>query len=323
VDPKENLREVIRAVKMPDWPATGEGLSGHFAKMQPQIDRVVTELVEYLNPLRVNLPRRPGSGDAWYLVRKTPSETPCVFVNDIEDLEESTGSYDQYAFPYRTIGCQGKVTRKAQAVGQTFGNLLAQVIENKTMEFKDKEDYAYIWGNYTNASEPAKNAKAFDGLNALAGLTIDMGGVALTRAKLDEAIDTLRGGNPDMVICSKSCRRSIIGLLQSLQRWVNVTEVKGGFKLPAYNDVPIYVSSNISNVLTSNGTNITGMTGGDTTVLFVIDTTKVFVGELTKLTVQPLAKTSSQFDAFDIFCDETMVSRDPQAVVRIINVKIA
>jgi hypothetical protein len=298
--------------------------------MQPEIDKIVTQLVEYYNPLRQNLPRRTGSGDAWYINRRTPGLTGGVFVTDIATFTEDTGTYAQTSFAFKTIGVQGRVTRKSQAIGKTYSNILADELEAKAQEFRDKEDWAYLWSN-VSLGAAGYDANGFDGLNAFCNTatgnvvcTADSGTVpaALTLADLDQALDTVRG-NPDMIITSKRTRRRINALLQAQQRFIDKIEVRGGFKVMSYNEVPIFVSSNMYDTLTFNqtGLTITALTGGTSSALFVLDTAKVFSGVLTELTVMPLAKTTSQYDAFDIFVDEAIVCRDPMAIVNIIGIQ--
>jgi hypothetical protein len=298
---------------------------------QPEVDKIVTQLVNYRNPLRQNFPRKQGSGSQWILDRRAPGSTPAAFVADTDDLTEDTGAYTQATFDYKTLATRGKVTRKSQAIGMTFGRILADEMERKAEDFKDKEDHALIWGQKA-ANTPVTGiggTKEFDGINFLTGNTIlvttSINGDALTSTIMDKAIDDLR--QPDqgsiIIIASFLGRRKLNALLQSQQRFVNEMEVKGGFKVISWNNIPIFTSTNIGDALQFNGSIINSLTGGSTTAIFVVDTSKVWVGELTPLSVLPLAKVSSQYDEFDIYEDQTVVCRDTQAISRIIGIKSA
>lgn len=266
--------------------------------------------------------RKKGSGAAYYVNRRTPSSTAATFVGDTDDLTESTGTYTQVAFNYKTLGVQGKVTRKARAIGADYVDLLAAEMEAKAEEFKDKEEWAYLWG------DASTDSKAFNGLWKLCDddnkikAGSDSGGGALTLDLMDQAIDAVRG-NPDLIICSKRTRRRLNALLQAQQQFVNVTEVKGGFKVLSYNGIPVLVSSNVPDTLTVavDCSDIAGLTGGTLSTLFVLDSSKVFVAELTPLKVEPLGKVSSQYDAFDIYCDEVLVATDAMAISMIIGIQ--
>ncbi|GAH21237.1 unnamed protein product, partial [marine sediment metagenome] len=64
-----------------------------------------------------------------------------------------------------------------------------------------------------------------------------------------------------------------------------------------------------------------GETDGHTASIYFVDSEQTWVGELTPVKVQPLAKTSSQFDMFDIYCDETLVVRDERANSKLVGIR--
>jgi len=285
---------------------------------QPEVDRVIGELVEYKNPLRQNLPRKAGSGHAWLLNRRTPGTTPGAFVSDTDTLVEDTSTYERVEFEYKTIATRGRVTRKAQAVGKTYRNLLADEIEAKTRDFRDFEDWALLWGDTT------VDTRQFDGIHKLIpddqtlATTTVADGDKLTLSLLDQAIDLCQG-EPNMIIASQRTRRQINALLQAQQRFVDVIEVKGGFKVLSYNNIPIFTSSNIYDDWYFDGTNIIGHTGA-TSTLYIINTDELWVGVLQEVKYQPLAMVSSQYTEFDIFADECVVVRNPKAHSKIIGI---
>jgi len=286
--------------------------------VQEEIDRVVTQLVEYNNPLRQNFPRKGRGGSAWKLNQRTPGTTAAQFVADTDSFDESTGTYEQVSFAFETLGTQGKVTRKAQAIGQTYADILADEIEAKAEDFKDYEDWALFWAD-------ADNDNQWDGLNALCSssnivtTTTSSNGASVTLALMDEFLDSIRG-NPSMILCSKKGRRRLSALLQSQQQFVNTIEIAGGFRVMTYDGIPILHSSNMPDILAFDGSDITSTTSGSLTAFFAVDTDKTFVGELTPLKTMPLAKTSSQFDLFDIYEDTTMVCRDPRSIAKLVGV---
>jgi len=313
--------ELIRTIAQSD-------ISGTF--VQEQVDKIITELITREYPLRANIPRRKGVGEQWILVRRASPTTLAVFVDDVEDLVDIEGEYTRVTFPYRTIATRGKVTRRAQAVGQSLADLLAFEMEAKARDFQEKEEHALFWGQSV-ANDPVSGIggpKEFDGLNKLCedNQTVKLGdayeGADLTTEALDQAIDMIRG-RPSAILCSYVGRRKINALLQATQQFVNVTEVRGGFRVLAYNDIPIFVTTQIPDTLEYDGTKISALTATTpTTAIYVVSFDHLFIGELTPLTVLPLAKKSSQYDEFDIFEDITLVLRDPAGVSRIIGIKV-
>ncbi len=264
---------------------------------QPLVDRVLQELIEVNNPLRQNLPRKPGSGSDWVLNQRTARGAGGSFVDDTDEPTETQASYIQKKFPYKTVIQRGKVTRKLVAVGKSLLDIEAEEVDNALQAVRDAEEDALINGDST------ANPKQFNGLRKLvpAGQTVVAGanGAALTLDLMDQVID-LNRGNPNMIVMSKKANRKLNALMQAQQRFVDTMEVKGGFRVQVYNGIPIFRSIFVSDAQTQGTSNVA-------TDIFVLDTSAVWVGELTPLKMVRLAQKSSQFGEFDIFEDLTLV----------------
>jgi len=266
------------------------------ALQQPLVDQVLQELIEVNNPLRQNLPRKPGSGSDWILNQRTARGAGGSFVDDTDEPAETQASYVQKKFPYKTVIQRGKVTRKLVAVGKSLLDIEAEEVNNALQAVRDAEEDALINGNSST------NPKQFEGLRRLtpAGQTIVAGvnGAALSLDLMDALVDQNRG-NPNMLIMSKKANRKLNALLQAQQRFVDTMEVKGGFRVQVYNGIPIFRSIFISDTQTQG-------TSNNATDIFCLDTSAVWVGELTPLRMVRLAQKSSQFSEFDIFEDITL-----------------
>lgn len=267
------------------------------ALQQPLVDQVLQELIEVNNPLRQNLPRKPGSGSDWILNQRTARGAGGSFVDDTDEPTETQASYVQKKFPYKTVIQRGKVTRKLVAVGKSLLDIEAEEVNNALQAVRDAEEDALINGN------SATNPKQFEGLRRLipAGQTIVAGvnGAALSLDLMDALLDQNRG-NPNMLIMSKKANRKLNALLQAQQRFVDTMEVKGGFRVQVYNGIPIFRSIFVSDTQTQG-------TSNNTTDILSLDTSAVWVGELTPLKMARLAQKSSQFSEFDIYEDITLV----------------
>ncbi len=261
-----------------------------------EVDKAIQELIVRNNPLRANLPRRKGNGSQWTVVRRTAAGSGS-WVNDTEEPTEEEGTYGQVAFPYKTILRRGKVTRKLQAQGMSYVDIEAQEITAALDIVRDTEEYGIIYGDKSG------NTKQFDGLDVLipTGQRILMGanGAPLTLTALDEAHD-LCNGMPNMLIGSKRSRRHIQALLQAQQRFVNTVEVKGGFRLMSYNDVPYYWSAQVSDAETQGD-------ASNASSLYFVDTNYAWMGVLTELKFMRLNPATSQYTSFDIFEDLALV----------------
>lgn len=267
------------------------------ALQQPLVDRVLQELIEVNNPLRVNLPRKPGSGSAWILNQRSTRGAAAGFVNDTEEPSENQSGLGQKKFDYKTIVDRRKVTRKLQAVGKSLLDIEADEVESGLQNVRDSEENALING------DSAVNPKQFDGLRKLIPgsqvVVAGANGAPLSLDLLDQAID-LNRGNPTMLIMSKKANRKLNSLLQAQQRFVDTMEVKGGFRVQVYNGIPIFRSIWVSDTQTQGTSNAASD-------IFVLDTSAVWVGELTSLSMMRLAQKSSQGSEFDIFEDIALV----------------
>lgn len=282
--------------------------------LQTFIDPVVQQL--HLRELGASavLPREAGSGNAAYINRRTPG-TAAEWLADTTEPTTAEGTYAQVSFVYKTLITRGTVTRKLQATGASYGDVLATEISGRTGDFSEEFERALIVGDI--AVDPLE----FDGLITLTQLTSSqivlqtttVTGDALTLEKLDETIDAVKGAaaRSDLVIlASFKGRRLLNGALQSTQQFNDMVEIGAGFRVRTYDGIPLITTTEMPDVLTFNGTKITAYTGSSTTAILVVNTRYFTIHELTSLTVMPLAKRSSQFDEFDLYWDGALVQKN-------------
>jgi len=273
--------------------------------MQEVVDREIRNLVDYQNPLRQLLPRKPGQGQQWILTRRTAGTTSAQFVNDTETFTESTGTAARATFTYRTLGVQIKISRRLQAAGVGFVDVAQQELEAKIKDFRDYEEYAIIKGNSSS------DAKAFDGIDVLLtntiGTTTTAGGSSLSNRLMDKALHASNTANIDLIVCSRRMQRDLNALEIGRRRWIDVIETDAGLRVTTYDGIPIAPSTRVIDTQTFNGTSVTSETGSNTSSIYFIDTNEVFIGELEPLQSLALARTSSQFTAMDIFATEALI----------------
>lgn len=218
-----------------------------------EIDKVVQHLVNYDNPIRQNMPRRPGSGKAWDLVQRTPAADSKIAFYNPDTKTFTTGGKGVYAeasFTYRTVGVNGEIMRTAMIATKDQLNLKSEEIERRIIEFKNYEEWAMVWGDNT----PSPENYEYDGIDKqittarTLRMASDQVGAALTLAKMDELIDKCAPYKPGMLIMSLAARRQLNSALQPQQRF-DTMEVKGGFKVPTYLEIPIFTSTNVGDTL--------------------------------------------------------------------------
>ncbi len=261
------------------------GVTSGSGLLQQFINRTVQMLtVRELGMLSV-LDRRPGSGFAELINRRTAltTTTSASFVaDDTTALSSGIGSYEQVNFPYRTLATRGYVTRKMQAVGRSYMDILALEMAAKAEDFANALDYHCIYGAF-GQTESATNG--FVGLLSLLEMA-DMatatstangdhivsqslesgaststaacvaGVYPLTLAALDATIDKVKGSanRSDLaIIASYAGMRQLNAALQAQQQFVNETEIAAGFRVRTYDGIPMIVDSNVRDVLRFGG----------------------------------------------------------------------
>ena len=291
--------------------------------LQTSISKAVQLVSNRQLGIQSTIPRKPGSGDGFYSVRRSPAATGGSWVDDDEEIVSQEGDYTGGAgggvkFGYKTLLGKIKVTRKLIAQGRSYGDVLATELVGKA------EDFAQDLETASAIGDTATTPKSINGLITLIGAvstqivanTSAAGGDALYLDKLDSAIQKVKGSSMKAnlrIYGSQLGHRLLNNALQAQQRFQNSVEIDAGFVVESYQGIPIVESNGIPDVMTFNTT--TGQplaySTGATTALIVVNTQYVFYSELTATTVMPLAKKSSQYDEVDMFNDIALVLDNP------------
>ena len=282
--------------------------------LQTFVNRTVQQLTLREFGLQAVLSRRPGTGQAEIINQRTAGTTGGAWVNDTEATTSEVGAYDRATFEFKTLLTQGQVTRKLQATGRSYADILALEMSAKAEDFANALEDGIMNGNAFSAE--SKNVNGFLTLiNVNLSQCVINGGVTtyatdLTLSKLDEAIDKVKGSaqRSDLVIVGSFAGiRQLNNALQSQQQFNNVTEIAAGFRVRTYDGIPLIVSTQMANtILIDSAGTISSASGTGveaTTALLILNTRYSYLSELTPVTVMPLAKTSSQFDEFDMYWD--------------------
>ncbi len=286
------------------------------ALLQTFINRTVQQLTLREFGLQAVLPRRAGSGDAEYINRRTAGADGGLWLADTDGVTEETGTYAQVSFGYKSLVTRGKITRKLQATGRTYADILALEMAAKAEDFANALEIGLVssnsLGGAADANAPSgfltliQQVNSFDMSQVVlnAGATTATAPVSLS--KVDEAIDKVKGSaqRGDLVIIGSFAGiRSVNAALQAQQRFNDVTEIAGGFRVRTYDGIPLVVSTAMPNTLQFGTTGVISGNAGSGTALMVLNTRYNYIAELTPTTVMPIAKTDSQFDQFDMFWD--------------------
>ena len=286
--------------------------------LQTFINRTVQMLTLREFGLQSVLERRPGSGNAEYINQRAAGTSGGIWVQDtsLATLAEEVGSYSQVSFEYKTLLSRGKVTRKLQATGRSYADILALELAAKAEDFANQLEKGYLLGdtsgNLYNGAIAAQVCNGFltqiQGVNSFdLSQSVGQAQGPVNLKLLDQTIDLVKGSanRSDLaIIGSFAGIRQVNAVLQSTQRFNDMTEIAAGFRVRSYDGIPLIASTMMPNVMQTNADGmITNVSGGGNTALLVVNKRYCYISELTPMTVMPIAKTSSQFDEFDMFTD--------------------
>ena len=225
---------------------------------------------------------------------------PGIDFYDVGDTwVESTPTFEQKTAQLKIMGGDADVDNFIKSTRSNIQDLEVAVVELKAKALKDKFEETFIYGDSSG------NPKQFDGLRLLIDTTqagdhlIAMGasGATLTLTKLDELIDAVKGGKPDMLLMSRRSRRKINALVRAVGGMVESDRDKWGNFVQFWDGVPIGVSDWILDIHTVASSLETGTTGGDCSTIYAVQFGEGGLCGLTgpgHLTVEPIGSLESK-----------------------------
>ena len=196
---------------------------------------------------------------------------PSVDFYDVGDeWAESTPTFEQKTANLKIVGGDADVDNFLKATRSNIQDLEAAVVELKAKAVRDKFEEGFIYGDAT------ANPKHFDGLRTLIDTTtasdqvIAMGdtGATLTLNKLDELIDAVKGGKPDLLLMSRRSRRKINALVRAAGGMMETDRDKWGNFIQFWDGIPIGVNDWILDTHVLTGGVETATTGGSCSTIY-------------------------------------------------------
>ena len=300
--------------------------------LQSFVNRTVQQLTLREFGLQAVLSRKEGKGQAEIINRRTALDAANggTWVADTGTVTENAGSYAQVEFSFKTLLTKGRVTRKLQATGKTYADVLALEMAGKAEDFANSLENGILLGDSgSNANQCDGFIKLIqdvggDQLISVAGATT--ANAALDLGKLDAAIDAVKGSaqRGDLVIVGSFAGiRAVNDALQAQQRFNDVTEIAAGFRVRTYDGIPLVITSEMPNDYEFAADSSIAGNAGTGTALLVMNTRYCWLSELTPTTVMPLAKTSSQYDEFDIYWDDAPVLANTKGASMLTHIETA
>jgi len=232
----------------------------------------VVETIIKDSPVLQRLPFIELAGNG--LTYNRENTLPEIDFYDVGDTwAESTPTFDQITTTLRIMGGDADVDNFLKATRSNLQDLEAAVIELKAKALKDKFEETFVYG------DSVANTKQFDGLRKLVDTTtagsqvVAMGasGATLTLDKLDELIDAVKGGKPNIFLMSRRTRRKLNALVRSANSGMMVTDRDSfGNFIQLWDGIPIGVNDWILDTHNVESGVETGATEGTCSTIYAL-----------------------------------------------------
>jgi hypothetical protein len=199
---------------------------------------------------------------------------PSIDFYDVGDTwAESTPTFTQLTAALKIMGGDADVDNFLKATRSNQQDLESSVIELKAKALRNKFEETFIYGN------SAANPKQFDGLKkaidtgASSSQVIAAGasGATLSLSMLDQLIDAVRGGKPDMLLMSRRSRRKINALVRaSGSGMMETNRDDWGNFIQLWNGIPLGIDDYILDTHTVSGSVETATSGGASSTIYAV-----------------------------------------------------
>jgi hypothetical protein len=213
-------------------------------------DVLLTGVIETIikdSPILQSLPFIEIVGNGLTYNRESTAATASFF--DVGDTwTESTPTFAQITATLKIMGGDADIDNYLIATRSNVQDLEVAVIQLKAKAVQQLFEQTFITG------DSVANAKSFDGIDKLceSGQTLSMGvnGGSLTLDKLDELVDTVKGGKPEILLMSRRSRRILNKLARTAGTFLETDRDQFGQMVQYYDTVPVGVSDFISDAQT-------------------------------------------------------------------------
>ncbi len=219
---------------------------------------------------------------------------PSIDFYDVGDTwAESTPTFEQKTASLKIIGGDADVDNFLKVTRSNIQDLEAAVVELKAKALKDKFEETFIYGDTT------ASPKQFDGLRELIDtetasdqvVAAGASGATLTLSMLDELIDAVKGGKPNLLLMSRRSRRKINALVRAAGGLMETDRDKWGNFVQLWDGIAIGVNDWILDTHIVGSSVETATTGGDCSTIYAIQLGEGALCGLTApghLTVEPI-----------------------------------
>ena len=187
-------------------------------------------------------------------------------------------TFDQLTATLAVLGRNADVDLFIKQTRSNIQDIEAAVLELAAKSVRQEFERAFIYGTVAGYIGIAADANSINGLikliatGAASSQVIAMAatGATLTLAKLDELIDAVKGGKPDLLLMSKRSRRKINALARAAGNNLEVGTGKLGEFVQLYNGIPIGDSDYVLDVHVLTASVETAVTGGACSTIYAL-----------------------------------------------------
>ena len=233
--------------------------------------RGVVETVIKDSPVLQQIPFIEVMGNS--LTYNRENTLPSIDFYDVGDTwNESTPTFEQKTANLKIIGGDADVDNFLKATRSNVQDLEAAVIEMKAKALRHKFEEIFIYG------DSETSVKQFDGIRKLIDtegesgqvIAVSATGDTLTLDKLDELIDAVKGGKPDMLLMSRRSRRKINSLVRASGSMLATDRDSWGNFIQLWDGIPIGVNDWILDTHTVADSVETATTGGNCSTIYAL-----------------------------------------------------
>jgi len=181
-------------------------------------------------------------------------------------------TFSQLTATLKILGQNADVDSYVASTRNNIQDIEAAIVQLTAKAIRHEFERAFIYGDTTS------DANMFDGIRKLIDtgsasaqlLAMGATGAALTLAKLDELIDAVKGGKPDLLLMSRRSRRKINALARAAGSNLEVGTGKLGEFVQFYNGIPIGINDWILDTHAVAGSVETATTGEANSTIYAL-----------------------------------------------------
>lgn len=203
----------------------------------------VVETIAQESPVLQRLPFVEIVGNGLTYNRENVAPTAAFY--DVGDTwSEDTPTFTQITATLKVMGGDADIDNFLKSTRSNVQDLEAAIVQLKARAVRALFDDTFVNG------DDSVDTKSFDGIDVLcpAGQTVSMGtnGATLTLEKLDELVDTVKGGKPDLLLMSRRTRRALNVLARTTGTFLEADRDQFGQMLQFYDGIPIGINDYIA-----------------------------------------------------------------------------